>query len=296
MRLKNGRWSAMNEKISPKAHIGYVVLKVKELESMVDFYVTTLGLEIKSQDEFQVVLGAKNDEKTLLILTELMTENIETSLHATGLYHMAFLLPKRADLGDMLLHLLQVKYPLQGASDHGYSEALYLSDPEGNGIEIYRDKPKEEWTIHPDGRIDGITIEMDVEGVVNAATRKWTGMVPGTTMGHVHLKVSELEKTKWFYEQVVGMDVKAELPGAIFIAANGYHHHIGTNIWGGGSQLVPMKDNQIGLAYYTIVLPDAEALAELINRFTESQSVFEHKNKQVIAKDPNGIQLRFEVK
>lgn len=286
----------MDEKISPQTHIGYVVLKVKELEKMVDFYVTTLGLEIKSQDENKVVLGARNDQKTLLILTELIDEKIESSAHATGLYHMAFLLPTRADLGDMLLHLLQVKYPLQGASDHGYSEALYLADPEGNGIEIYRDKPKEEWTIHPDGRIDGITIEMDVEGVVNAASRKWTGMVAGTVMGHVHLKVSDLEKTKWFYEQVVGMDVKAELPGALFIAANGYHHHIGANIWGGGSQLLPMKDNQIGLSHYTIVLPDEAALTDVVNRLTANQSVFEHKNKQVIVTDPNGIQLRFEIK
>ncbi|MGY3778554.1 VOC family protein [Isobaculum melis] len=286
----------MNEKISPQTQIGYVVLKVKDLEKMVDFYVTTLGLEIKSQDENQVVLGARNAAKTLLILTEQTAENMESSAQATGLYHMAFLLPKRADLGDMLLHLLQVKYPLQGASDHGYSEALYLSDPEGNGIEIYRDKPKEEWTIHPDGRIDGITIEMDVEGVIHAATRKWTGMVAGTVMGHVHLKVSDLAKTKWFYEQVVGMAVKAELPGAIFMAANGYHHHIGANIWGGGQHLVPIKDHQIGLFYYTIVLPDLAALTSLVNRLTNHQYPFEQHGQQVIVTDPNGIQLRFDHK
>lgn len=213
----------------------------------------------------------------------------------TGLFHIAFLLPTRKDLGNTLIHYLQSNAPIDGASDHGYSEALYLTDPEGNGIEVYRDKPKSEWDIREDGEIVGITKEMDAEGVVAAADSQQSSFPTGTIVGHVHLKVADLAQTETFYTQVVGLSLKNNFGNqAKFFAAGDYHHHIGSNTWM-GKGVTPMADNDLGLAYYTFVLPDKEAFESLLTHLEkENVSLTLESSRRLALLDPNGIQVKME--
>lgn len=281
--------------IHPAAHIGMVALKVENLPLMSEFYQEIIGLDVKKQTETEIQLGNQEDEKILLRLQKVTPQ--KKSQSTTGLYHIAFLLPERKDLGDSLYHLLKVNYPLAGASDHGYSEAIYLTDPEGNGIEIYRDKPKEVWTIESDGRIEGITIEMDAEGVLGEATGNFRGMPSGTTVGHVHLTVADLAKTEDFYVELIGMSLKSTLQNsAKFIAAGDYHHHIGTNIWS-GRHLPPLPEDMRGLNYFTIEVPLAEDTQAIALRLNDAEYPFEwRENDTTLAvTDPNGIHLLVKV-
>lgn len=170
-----------------QTQIGKVVLKVANLEKMIAFYTQVIGLSLIEKNQQTARLGTT--EKILLELIKV--ENPLPLTRKTGLFHVAFLLPTRKDLGNTLIHYLQSNAPIDGASDHGYSEALYLTDPEGNGIEVYRDKPKSEWDIREDGEIVGITKEMDAEGVVAAADSQQSSFPTGTIVGHVHLKVAD---------------------------------------------------------------------------------------------------------
>nr|WP_276940211.1 VOC family protein [Helcococcus sueciensis] len=166
------------------------------------------------------------------VLLELVQVDKEANEKLTGLYHIAYLLPTRADLGNALFSLLVRNAPIYSASDHGYSEALYLNDPEGNGIEIYADRPKEKWDIREDGTIAGYTIAIDAEGVLAEKISDAPVNLPeGTIIGHVHLSIKDLEKTKDFYTNILGFDNKFEFPRqAIFMASGLYHHHIAINI------------------------------------------------------------------
>ena len=234
--------------------LGKVVLKVNDLEKMTAFYQEAIGLDILEKQAHATVLGVKSDNAPLVELIEI--PKVSSRTVTAGLYHLAILLPTRGDLGAMLYHLVTKKYDLIGASDHGYSEALYLNDPEGNGIEIYRDKPVEEWDIRPDGRIEGITAAMDTEAVVQSMEKLFAGIPSGTKMGHVHLTVHDLESTEDFYVNVLGIELKSNFFGqAKFFASGNYHHHIGSNVWSGRNLPAPM-DTQTGMAYYTWLLPN----------------------------------------
>lgn len=276
--------------ISAAAHIGRVALKVANLEKMTRFYQEVIGLQVLSQNASQSTLGVGD-----MVLLEL--HKIQAPLPVTpktGLYHVAFLLPTRKDLGNALLHYLQVDAPLIGASDHGYSEALYLNDPEGNGIEVYHDKPQSEWDIRADGEIVGVTLEMDAEAVIAAGDGTWNGFSVGTTVGHVHLKVADLMQTEQFYTEVLDLSLKNNFGNqAKFFATGDYHHHIGSNIWL-GKNVPAMTDNDLGLDYFSFAVPNQAELDRLENHWKTQIDYTKDERGSLWVVDPNGITLKFE--
>lgn len=282
-------------KLSENIKMGKVVLNVQNMDNMKKFYSAILGMPILSESAEEVAFGALGSDEVLLVLRQ--AAEGATRKKAAGMYHFALLVPERGDLGTILRHIIQVQYPLIGASDHGYSEAIYLNDPEGNGIEIYWDKPVSEWDIRDNGEIAGITIQMDAEGVLGASRETYTGMPEGTYMGHIHLFVADLQKSDHFYKDVLGMDLKYNFGAqAKFFAAGLYHHHIGTNTWGGKDLAAP-QSGDLGMEYYTILVEDAAELDRIEERFAQSGDVtFERVSADKIeAKDPNGIALHIEV-
>lgn len=277
--------------LSEKTIIGKVVLNVENMENMKNFYTSVIGLEIKNETEQSLELGAFGEEQVLLELQPVVPAGEKTT--TTGLYHFAFLLPTRKDLGEILYHLLVSKYPLTGASDHGYSEALYLDDPEGNGIEIYTDKPKSMWDIRSDGQIAGVTEPMDAEGVIGEAKQEFQGMPKGTYMGHVHLFVAELEETERFYQDVLGFDLKFKFgPQAKFFAAGEYHHQIGANVWAGKNIPAAQKGLR-GLDYFTIIVTDDE-FTQIKNNLDEKEYPYQvdETTQTLSLEDTNGITMK----
>lgn len=277
--------------LSEKTIIGKVVLNVENMENMKNFYTSVIGLEIKNETEQSLELGAFGEEQVLLELQPVVPAGEKPT--TTGLYHFAFLLPTRKDLGEILYHLLVSKYPLTGASDHGYSEALYLDDPEGNGIEIYTDKPKSMWDIRSDGQIAGVTEPMDAEGVIGEAKQEFQGMPKGTYMGHVHLFVAELEETERFYQDVLGFDLKFKFgPQAKFFAAGEYHHQIGANVWAGKNIPAAQKGLR-GLDYFTIIVTDDE-FTQIKNNLDEKEYPYQvdETTQTLSLEDTNGIIMK----
>lgn len=286
----------MTFELNEGSHIGKVAIKVNDLLNMVNFYQNQIGLDVLSSTEETAVLGIRKDNRELLELRKI--ENPNELTIKSGLYHMAFVVPSRKDLGNILFSLIAIKQiDVQGASDHGYSEAIYLSDPENNGIEIYRDKPKEEWDIATDGTIKGITIPMDAQGVLDSRERIPNGKMPeGTTMGHVHLRVSDLQKSEEFYTNVLGYDLKYRFGGqALFLAAGEYHHHIGLNTWQSRGATFPTEQD-LGLDYFTVEVPHAEALNDAKENIDKNNyEVSEEKDDSFKVKDDNGITIQFIV-
>jgi catechol 2,3-dioxygenase len=208
---------------------------------------------------------------------------------ATGLFHVAILVPTRRDLALALVRLARARWPLTGASDHLVSEALYLDDPEGNGIEIYRDRPREEWPRTETGwQID--TLPLDLEDILNELEGDpgEVGPMPDdTTVGHVHLKVDDVPAAEAFYTDVIGFDVMARVPSASFISAGEYHHHLGMNAWRSRGGLVPPEGAR-GLRSYEIVVPEADDLDAVQQRLEAAGAPAERSNGAVLATDPAG--------
>lgn len=281
-------------RMDEKMHLGKVSLKVGNLKKQIDFYQNSIGLSLLDQSNETALLGIQETGEVLLELHEIEDPNPRAK--KTGLFHTAFLLPTRKDLGNVLYSLLQKQIPIDGASDHGYSEAIYLQDPEGNGIEIYRDKSREEWDVREDGRIAGITVQMDAEGVLASRDENPASDFPeGTVIGHVHLSVSDLKATESFYTNVLGLNLTDRYgEQARFFAAGDYHHHIGTNTWlGEGIPAAESKD--LGLDYYTIIVSNEESfkiLKENVRSFGMSE-LLEDKNEFMLL-DPNGITIKIE--
>jgi catechol 2,3-dioxygenase len=209
----------------------------------------------------------------------------------TGLFHLAILTPSRLDLARALMRVAESGWDLTGASDHLVSEALYLRDPEGNGIELYRDRPRDRWPTR-DGVIEMATLPLDVQalaGELEGADLPENGMAPATRIGHVHLEVADIPATEGFYDGRLGFDVTVgSYPGATFLSAGGYHHHIGANTWGHARTQPPA--NAAGLAWFEIVLPSDEELEKVAGRLDDA----ERREGGVFTRDPsgNGILLR----
>lgn len=273
--------------------LGKVVLKVKDLEGMAEFYEKMVGLNVLDSNAESVTLGIESTKSPLVQLVKIEPKAQKTL--TAGLFHLALLLPTRQDLGEYLYYLLVNKFPLGGASDHGYSEALYFNDPEGNGIEIYVDKPKSEWDRREDGRIEGVTIQMDAEGVLGTVEKAFTGMPAGTTMGHVHLTVHDLKGTEDFYTTVLPLGLKSDFSGqAKFFASGDYHHHIGSNTWAGKELPKPQAD-QLGMAYYEWVLPNQAEMTVLLERLNEKNYPYTEENGVIILTDKSGIEMRIKL-
>jgi len=261
-------------------HIGRVRLRVGDLERSLRFYRDVLGFRVAREEGSRVALaprpanrqgdGDTDSAGELILLEEKPGIRRRPSRPATtGLYHVALLVPSRAELGRALLGLNQAQYPLRGMSDHAVSESLYLDDPDGNGLEIYADRPRTAWPIR-DGVVQLTVDPMDVEG----------GLPAGTVVGHVHLTVSDLERAVSFYRDVIGFDMMMRIPSLAAVSAGGYHHHVNLNTWA-GEGAPPDSDQVAGLAGWELRVPDARARRDLIDRLA-------------IAKDPDAIPIDIE--
>ena len=249
-----------------RIHLAEVALNVRDLSGQTAFYHQLLGLEILNQSRNQVLLGAGGKPLVKLI----QTENTGNPKQSYGLYHMALLLPSREDLANVFKHLLDLKIPLVGGADHGYSEAIYLEDLEGNGIELYRDKPVAEWDIREDGRIIGVTEELSAQDIYQLGKEiEPFAIASGTRMGHVHLSVKNSLESSSFYQESLGLEDKFTIPHASWIASGAYHHHLAVNEWG-GKNLVRRKQGMVGLAYYVVEVENKEFL---VNLFTQAQDI-----------------------
>lgn len=283
----------MTYKMTPEMTLGKVVLNVHDLWSMLTFYQNKVGLDVLDSSSEHAVLGINEDNKELLELR--LTDKKAHEEPTTGLYHVAFLVPNRREFANILFSLItQAELDIQGASDHGYSEALYFSDPEGNGIEIYHDKPKSEWTILPDGTIPGITEPLDANGVLAEKDKDVDDKMPhGTIIGHVHLMTNAVPEMKTFYEDVIGFDTKFEAgTSALFVAAGEYHHHVAMNSWS-TKYANEIEPGDLGLNHYTIELPSADDLNEAKEHIASVHSIHDETDDSFMTTDPNGIQIKF---
>ena len=277
-----------------KSHIylAEAVLNVKDLASQTAFYQQIIGLEILSQIETEVILGLGGKALVQLIQTQ---ESGEVREHY-GLYHLAILLPARKALADVLKHLTDLQIPLVGGADHGYSEALYLEDLEGNGIELYRDKPVSIWDIREDGRIIGVTEALAAQDIYELGERvEPFTLAEGTRIGHIHLSVKDSRKSSQFYQKVLGLEDKFSVPSASWIADGDYHHHLAANEWG-GKGLDPRKQGLPGLAYYVIEVAHKEELLTIAQRAQEVDAPIKWlTSSQLEITDPDGIVTRIRL-
>jgi catechol 2,3-dioxygenase len=281
----------MNFHKAPNTYTGEVHLNVMDLDRSVRFYKEVIGFKILEQESNKVVLTA--DGKTPLLIVEQPENVTPKEQHRTGLYHFALLLPKRADLGAIIKHFVQHNVRI-GASDHLVSEALYLSDPDGNGIEIYTDRDPDVWTWD-NGKVAMSTDPLDGESIVaESAGQTWDGLPAGTVMGHVHLHVANLPETEKFYN-ALGFEVVTNYPQALFMSNGKYHHHIGLNTWNGEGVQRPTAGS-VGLQSYTLVYPTEAVLNEAIEKVEVLGAKVESVENGFAVEDPSGnrINLRIE--
>jgi catechol 2,3-dioxygenase len=276
--------------IDPATHVGSVALRVTDLDRSRDFYSEALGLQALDAGDGMARMSADGSSALVELDARETAGGAPAPPRATGLFHLALLYPSRGELGQAVQRVLDAGAGLDGASDHLVSEAIYLHDPDGNGIEIYRDRPREQWPPPPPGQgVAMDSIPLDVGEVLAGATETNGGADPGTVMGHVHLKVSDLDRSIAFYQDALGLDLRARLgPQAAFLAAGGYHHHVGINVWhsrGGG----PPPPGSAGLAWFALELPSPAALAETARALRDAGHEVEEQGGTVTARDPDGI-------
>jgi catechol 2,3-dioxygenase len=275
--------------IDPGTSIGAVRLAVADLDDVADFYRGAIGLRPLEPKQSKIVrLGTGEDAAPLVELVGDPSAPPRPR-HTTGLYHLAILVPTRADLARALQRVADGGWRLTGAADHLVSEALYLSDPEGNGIEIYRDRPREQWRYR-DGAIQMSTEPLDLDGVLGELSREdaGAGMPAGTRLGHVHLNVADLTAAETFYSGALGFDVTVRgYPGALFVSAGGYHHHIGLNTWTGEGAPPPPPLSR-GLRWFEIRLPGEAQLAAEEDRLRTAGFEPERVDGGVSVNDPSG--------
>ena len=275
-----------------RIHLAEVALNVKDLESQTAFYHQLLGLEILSQSEGEALLGT--GDKALVKLIK--TDDISNPKQSYGLYHMALLLPSREDLANVFKHLLDLKIPLVGGADHGYSEAIYLEDLEGNGIELYRDKPVNKWDIREDGRIIGVTEELSAQDIYELGRDVDPFVIAeGTRMGHVHLSVKNSRESSSFYQESLSLEDKFTIPHASWIASGNYHHHLAVNEWS-GKNLAPRQHGMPGLAYYVVEVENKEEMLRLFAQSQSSEAVTQwFSSSELSITDKDGILTRVRV-
>jgi catechol 2,3-dioxygenase len=289
--------------IAPAGHrlpaemrLGPVRLQIADLARSLAWYERVLGMRVLARDDGRVSLGAHGDDRVLVELVERAGARPMPARGRLGLYHYAILLPDRASLGRFVRHLAEIG-ERAGAGDHLVSEAFYLSDPDGLGIEVYADRPRSTWR-RVGRELMMATNPVDVPGLVQASGgQPWTGMPAGTVMGHVHLHVGDTERAAAFFSEALGMDrIVWSYPGALFMSAGGYHHHLGANTWAGpGAQ--PPRDDDARLLEWTIELPGTADLAAAAESLANAGHPAERAGDavDVVTRDPWGTQVRLRI-
>jgi catechol 2,3-dioxygenase len=268
---------------------GAVSLTVSDLARSREFYETALGLGVRESEDGGLAFGVPGGADLVRLYGD--PSALALDRRATGLYHQAILFPTRLDLAHALARLAEARWPLDGVADHLVSEALYLSDPDGNGIELYRDRPREEWRYDGE-QLQMTTLPLDLRNLaaeLDAADGPQTAAPAGATMGHVHLQVASIPDAEAFYHGVLGFDVTTRgYPGALFVSAGGYHHHLGLNTWhSAGSG--PAAPGSVGLRSYEVVVPDAAELERVLGRVTDAGLDAERRGADAAAvRDPSG--------
>jgi catechol 2,3-dioxygenase len=258
--------------------IGQVALRVADLERMTAFYRQIVGFDLLEDTAGQTVLGA-GGEKLIVLIED--TDAEQREMDEAGLFHTAFRVPERKDLAEALQRV-EEHWQLDGAADHHVSEAIYLSDPKGNGIEIYWDRPREDWDVD-NGMVRMASERLDLDGLRDIATGT-DRIAAGTTVGHVHLEVSDLDASRQFYVDTLGFNVRHERGSALFLAAGDYQHHIGLNTW--NRRTAPASG--LGLAWFELQVPEEET----VSAFLENVDGAERTDDGVLITDPDGITIR----
>ncbi len=283
----------MTTQLHPSTALGHVHLTVSYLARSIAFYERSLGFKVHRQEGDTAWLGAGG--RDLLVLTE--QAGATHYPRRTGLYHFAILTPSRLHLALVLRNFIQTETQLSGWSDHLVSEAIYLSDPDGNGIEIYRDRPRADWPREADGSLKMASDPLDYQGILgeldgaSGVNAPWEGLHPDTILGHMHLHVADIPVTKVFYRDVIGFDFLLDFGDqAAFFSAGGYHHHLGTNTWNGRGAPPPPPD-ATGLRYFTVELADGGERENLIARLEAAGHAYEAREDGLFVNDParNGI-------
>src|SRR5436190_5579210 len=272
--------------IHPGTNIGLVTLRVANPERSRRFYEGILAFQPIEQGPGKVVLGGQ-DKQPLLELIEVPGAAPQPR-RATGLYHVAILFPTRADLGRELVRVARAGVQV-GQGDHLVSEALYISDPDDNGLELYRDRPRSEWQW-TNGMVEMATDPVDIRGLIAEGERDaepWDVIPVGTRVGHIHLQVGDIKEARQFYHTILGFDVTADLSqhGALFVSAGGYHHHIGLNTWHSRGAK-PTPADAAGLQTFVIAIPSREGLQEVKARLLAHQVPFEEEEDLIGVNDP----------
>ena len=270
--------------------LGPVRLEVADLVRSLDYYQTVLGFRLVRRSDRRASLAAEGDDRTIVELNERAGARPVPARGRLGLYHFAILLPDRASLGRFVTHLRALGAHA-GSADHLVSEALYLTDPDGLGIEVYADRPRSTWQV--DGRQLAMASDpLDMESLLRAAGGiPWTGMPTNTTIGHVHLSVGDLDQAEDFYHAGLGFDkVVWSYPGALFLSAGGYHHHIGTNTWAAGAPAAGDRDAR--LLEWTLLLPEPREAAVIAQRLAGAGHAVLEDGSEWVAVDPWGTRVR----
>lgn len=283
--------------IHPDTQIAHLELQVADLGNVVAFYRDLIGFQLIDSEDGRARLSATGKSPALLTLTELKGARPQPE-HSTGLYHTAFRFFGRKELATTLVRIVASGWPLQGASDHRVSEAIYFADPEGNGIEIYRDRPREQWPRLQESIQMG-NLPLDLGQLLEEADQlaAQAGKIdPRTEIGHVHLQVSSLATTEAFYHDLLGLDIVMSLPTALFMSAGGYHHHLGANTWH-SRNAPPRAEDMTGLKSYAYLIPSETGWQSVYQRLVDSgkQTTVVQRDGQVgiavFDQDQNNVEL-----
>jgi catechol 2,3-dioxygenase len=295
--------------IHPSTKIGCVSLNVSAIQRSLEFYQSVLGfskVRKKSSASDRVLLssGETQSSAPMLELVQVgQTDSNPVTPRRDGLYHFAILLPERKNLADVLLYLSgkQDQVQFDGLADHLVSEAIYIRDPDFNGVEIYSDRPRSEWKWNgkdnnsDNSRLQMATLPLNTKDLLKECTDAgWTGMPTGTSIGHIHLHVSNLSNAMKFYHDILRLNLTRIYPGAYFFAAGRYHHHIATNTWL-GSNILHASSQSIGLNYFGIELPNIEEFDKTVKQLQQYNIVVQSSSissKAILMHDPNGIRIQ----
>lgn len=277
----------------PNIFVNELVLKITDIDRSIKFYTKIMGFSILNKNGKEAVLTADGFNP---IVTLIEPEDVVPKIpKRTGLYHFAVLLPNRNELGLFLKNISEQWYPIIGGSDHGVSEAIYLEDPDGNGIEVYRDVDEAQWSKSGD-RINMISDPLDYDQLIaEGGADKWGHTPLNTIIGHIHLHVGDLDEAKRFYSDGLGFDLVMEADkSAIFLSTGGYHHHIGLNIWN-GRNAEPLPDNSVGMKYYSIIFPDGDARENVLDNLANLGYELIREGNDIFTKDPSSNLIKLTV-